>query len=189
MRAPVFVFPLALLVFGAQTAANAPTNAPAVLREATRRYRQVTVDVARPSPTVDISRYVLVTDDVEAVRGDAKRIMRLKADLPLAVQRKDRALFERLFATHFTFRGEDEFWTREEYIRNRVERSEKVGAVRYDNLVLQLFGPVAVLTYRNTVTVTNAGGKQETLHMSWADVYVREAGEWKIAAIHLIEKK
>jgi hypothetical protein len=189
MRAPVFVFPVALLVFGAQTAANAPTNAAALLRETTRRYRPVTVDVARPSPNVDISRYVLITDDVEAARDDARRIMRLKADLPLAVQRKDRTLFDQLFAAHFTFRGEDEFWTREEYIRNRVERSEKVGAVRYDNLVLQFFGPVAVLTYRNTVKVTDASGKEETLHMSWADVYVQEAGEWKIGAIHLIDKK
>jgi ketosteroid isomerase-like protein len=132
---------------------------------------------------------VLITDDVEADRGEAEAIMRLRGKLPLAVQTKDAALFDRILARGFTFRAEDEFWNREQYIRKRVEEPETVGSARYENLVLQLFGEVAVSTYRNVIQLTDASGQAETLYMTWASVYVKEGGEWKVGAVHMIDKK
>jgi hypothetical protein len=41
---------------------------------------------------------------------EAEAMMRLRAKLPLAVQTKDAALFDRILARGFTFRAEDEFW-------------------------------------------------------------------------------
>ena len=152
-------------------------------------HRQKTVTLERPSPNVDISSYVLITDSIEADRGDAEAIMRLRGKLPLAVQTKDADLFDRILARGFTFRAADEFWNREQYIRSRVEEPEKVGSARYENLVLQLFGEVAVSTYRNVVQLRDASGKAETLHMTWASVYVKEDGEWKVGAVHMIDKK
>jgi ketosteroid isomerase-like protein len=157
--------------------------------EMKKRYAPVTITINRPFPNVDITSYVVITDDVEARRKDTEVIMRLKAEFPLAVQTKDAALFDRILARSFTFRAEDQFWQREEYIRNRVERPEMVESPRYENLVLQFFGDTAVLTYRNIVDVQHESGKRQTLHMSWADVYIKEAGEWKIGAAHLIEMK
>ena len=92
---------------------------------------------------------------------------------------KDAALFDRFLARGFTFRAEDEFWNREQYIRKRVEEPETVGSARYENLVLQFFGDIAVSTYRNVLQGTDAGGKTETLYMTWASVYVKEDGEWR----------
>ena len=158
-------------------------------KAAKRQYTQVTVSVDRPSPNVGISSYVLITDDLQSDRADAEAIMRVRTKLPLAVQTKDAALFDRILARGFTFRAADEFWNREQYIRNRVGEGERVGLARYENLVLQLFGEVAVSTYRNIVQLKDASGKAETLHMSWASVYVKEGGEWKIGAVHLIDKK
>jgi ketosteroid isomerase-like protein len=132
---------------------------------------------------------VLITANVEADRADAEAIMRLRANLPLAVQTKDAVLFDRILARGFTFRAADEFWNREQYIRSRVEEPEQVGSARYENLVLQLFGEVAVSTYRNVVQLRDASGKAETLYMTWASVYVKEGGEWKIGAVHMIDKK
>ena len=152
-------------------------------------YTQESVTLDRPSPNVDIDRYVLITDDVEADRGDADAIMRLRSNLPLAVQTKDAALFDRILARSFTFRAADEFWNRQQYIRKRVAEPETVGSARYENLVLQLFGDVAVSTYRNVVELKDADGSPETLYMTWASVYVKEDGEWKVGAVHLIDKK
>ena len=59
-------------------------------------------------------------------------------------------------------------------------------SVQYENLALQFFGEAAMLTYRNTVRITDTSGKPHTLRMSWADVFVREDGEWKIGGSHLI---
>jgi hypothetical protein len=43
--------------------------------------------------------------------------------------------------------------------------------------------------YRNVVSGTDAGGKPETWHMSWVDVFVREDGRWKIGASHLVSER
>jgi ketosteroid isomerase-like protein len=189
MRSSAFVMLWAIPLIGCQGGRNGGNRRPGSEGEANREYSQVTVNLDRPSPNIDISSYVLITDAAEADRGAAEAIMRLKGEFPLAVQTKDAALFDRIFARDFTFRAADEFWQREEYIRNRVERPETVKSARYDNLVLQFFGEVAVLTYRNAVQVKHASGNEETLYMSWADVYVKEGGEWKIGAVHLIDKK
>jgi ketosteroid isomerase-like protein len=157
-------------------------------RSSEREFRQVRVTQEQPSPGVDITDYVLVTDDADAVGADSAAIMRLKAAWPLAMQTKDEELFDRILAADFTFRAQDEFWTRAAYIRDRVNpERETVHSARYENLVLQFFGGVALLTYCNVVDVTSVDGSPSTLRMSWADVYVKEAGEWKIGGSHLID--
>jgi ketosteroid isomerase-like protein len=191
MRLLVFVLLWAIVWTESQAGryGDSQTKQAEIKREAHKQYTQQTISLDRPSSKVDISSYVLITADLEADRGDAEAIIRLRAKLPQAVQTKDAALFDRILARGFTFRAADEFWNREQYIRARVEEPETVGPARYENLVLQLFGEVAVSTYRNIVQLTDASGKPETLYMTWASVYVKEDGEWKIGAVHMIDKK
>jgi ketosteroid isomerase-like protein len=157
--------------------------------ESKGKYKQVTLNLDQQSPNVDIRSYVLITDNLDVDRVDAEAIMRLRAKLPLAVQTKDAALFNSILGRDFTFRAADEFWNREDYIRNRVEESEMVLSAQYENIVLQLFGDVAVSTYRNVIALKDKSGKAATLQMTWASVYVKEDGQWKIGAVHLIDKK
>jgi Domain of unknown function (DUF4440) len=154
-----------------------------------RRHEQLTIKVDRPSPTIDISSYTLITDNAERDRRDAGEFMRVKANLPRAVQTKDKSLFESILARDFTFRGENQWYERDAYIRARVESRERVATVRYENLVLQFFGPMAVLTYRNILNHTDSAGKPDMLYLTWADVWVKEDGKWKIGAIHLISER
>jgi hypothetical protein len=153
------------------------------------RYEQLTIKIDRPSPTIDMSSYTLITDNPERDRPEAAELMRVKADLPRAVQTKNKALFESILARDFTFRGEDQWYGRDAYIRDRVESHERVVTVRYENLVLQLFGEMAVLTYRNVLNHTDSAGMPDMLYFSWADVWVKEDGKWKVGAIHVISKR
>jgi ketosteroid isomerase-like protein len=159
------------------------------ITETKGKYKQVTLNFDQQSPNVDIRSYVLITDNLDADRVEAEAIMRLRAKLPLAVQTKDAALFNSILGRNFTFRAADEFWNREDYIRNRVEESETVLSAQYENVVLQLFSDVAVSTYRNAIELKDKTGKAGTLQMTWASVYVKEDGQWKIGAVHLIDKK
>lgn len=151
-----------------------------------KRYSQIILKVDYVIPTVGISNYTLITDDVEAHRKDAEAIMRVKKDWPLAMQTKDEALFNRILARNFTFRAEDEFYERMNYIRDRVQSPVTVETAQYENLVLQFFGEGAVLTYRNIVKGKDDRGEAETWLYTWADIFVKEDGEWKIGASHLI---
>lgn len=158
---------------------------PALAAEA-RKYEQLTLHVDQSAPGIDISSYTLITNNPERDLHEAAAIMKVKADWPRAMQTKDRALFESILARDFTFRAEDEWYERDAYIRDRIESRERVVAVRYENLVLQFFGQIAVLTYRNVIKHTDVAGKPDTLRLSWADAFVQEQGKWKIAGSHLI---
>ena len=180
----------AVLLIGCQSDRN--TGGPPPEGEGTGTelgaFTQVTVTQERPSPNVDITGYVVITEDAQTTQEDAEAIMRLKALWPLAMQTKDEALFERILAQNFTFRAEDQFWNRTDYILDRVNPvSVTVESARYENLVLQFFGELALLTYRNVVDVTQVDGSPSTISMSWADIYVRERGQWRIGGSHLID--
>ena len=161
-------------------------NCASALAKEARGYEQIAMQSGEQAPGINLAGYTLITNDPERDRLDAADIMRVKAAWPRAMQTKDTALFESILARDFTFRAEDEWYERDAYIRNRVESHERVIAVRYENLVLQFFDQVAVLTYRNVVKHTDATGKPDTLHMSWADIFVRERGTWKIRGSQLI---
>jgi hypothetical protein len=46
-----------------------------------------------------------------------------------------------------------------------------------------------MLTYRNILNHTDSAGKPDMLYLTWADVWVKEDGKWKIGAIHLISER
>lgn len=154
------------------------------------QHHQFTIRNERRVPGVDLTTYSLITNNPEADRREADAILEVKLSWPRAMQTKDAALFDRILARTFTFREADgRLLARDAYIRDRVQRSETVAAARYENVVLQVFGQIAVLSYRNVVSGTDAGGKPETWHMSWVDVFVREDGRWKIGATHMVSER
>jgi ketosteroid isomerase-like protein len=153
-------------------------------------HEQVTIPNERRVPGVDLSAFTLITSNREADRREAEAILEVKVSWPRAMQTKDASMFDRILARDFTFREADgRLFERAAYIRDRIQRSETVASARYENVVLQLFGNMAVMTYRNVVSGTDADGKRETWHMSWADVFVREDGRWKIAASHMVSER
>jgi hypothetical protein len=119
-----------------------------------KKYSQHTIKEINITKTVDIDSFILITDDIEADREDAKEIMEIKRKWPLAMQTKDRNLFNEILAKDFTFRSVDEFYYREDYIHDRVQSPVIVDTAQYQNLVLQFFNETALLTYRNIVKRT-----------------------------------
>src|SRR2546425_12350163 len=108
---------------GCQTNKNSATQQTDSSKQKgpSKKFSQVVLKVNYVIPTVGISEYTLITDDLEAQRKDAEAIMLRKKDMPLAVQRHDAALFNSWLARDFVARGEHEFLgSREDYIRDRV---------------------------------------------------------------------
>jgi len=141
------------------------------------------------TPTVLIQGLTFVTDNFEFEQNDALEILRLKHRLPLAMQTKNRELFEDILAKGFTFRAENEFFNRADYIDNRVAGTWTIDTVTFENLVLQLFDKKALLTYRNTLKGTDVNGKANIEKYSWADIYVKQGESWKVLGIHEIDSR
>ena len=139
------------------------------------------------TPGIGISGVTLVSRDPEKDKADAIAILALKHKWPLAMKTKDRVLFEEILANDFIFRAEDEFFNRADYIQDRVNGTWTIDFVLYQNLVVQIFGQTALLTYRNILDGTTDDGIPDREYYSWADMYVKENGTWKILGSHLIE--
>ena len=177
------------ILFGVVTFFNFGCN-QSQSTEKTTDYEEILITEANLNPTVDIKNYTLVTNNVHLDSIDAIEILKLKRNLPLAMQRKDSALFDSILSIDFTYRGEDEFYkNKKDYIHNRINAHWTIDTVKYQNLVLQFFDDIAVLTYRNTLNGTDDNSRADIEHYSWADIYKKENGKWKIKGIHEIESR
>lgn len=153
-------------------------------------YQQIKIKEQNLTPTIDIKDFTLITNDLEQDSIDAIEILKVKRNLPLAMQKKSKAIFESILSKNFTYRGEDEFYKNsQDFIQNRVNATWTIDTVRYQNLTLQFFDGMAILTYRNTLKGTDDNGKSDIENYSWTDIYVKEDGKWKIEAIHEIESR
>lgn len=141
-------------------------------------------------PGVTLDAYTLIAGDSAAYHQRAEAVMAVKLAWPLAVRTKDAALFDRILARDFTLREADgTLYDRKTYIRDRVHSPERVVAVRYENVVLQFFGPLALITYRNVLDHRDPTGSADPLRLTWADIFVEENGNWRIGASHLIDER
>lgn len=141
------------------------------------------------TPTVNIAKYILISVAGEDRSKDAAEILSVKRRWPLAMQSQRREKFESILSKDFTFTGNGELFNREDYIIDRTKPSEwKITNVKYDNLTLQFLGDRALLSYRNEVTNENINTHLiEMEYISWADVYIKEEGKWKISTAHVID--
>ena len=100
-------------------------------------YIQVIIKEANTTPTVDIKDFTLVSNNIKADSIEAIEIMRVKRNFPLAMQKYDSLLFESILSKSFTFRAQNEFFNRTDYIANRVHGTWTIDTVKFKNLVLQ----------------------------------------------------
>lgn len=152
-------------------------------------FQQVNINEENITPTVDIRSYALITNDRTKDSTEAREILKVKRNFPLAMQRKDSLLFEQILGKSFTFRADDEFFNRADYIRDRIHSTWTIDTVRYENLALQFFGDVAVLTYKNSLNGTDDAGRSNLEKYTWADMYGIEDGKWKLLSVHCIDAK
>ena len=147
------------------------------------------IEEQNQTPTVDIEKYTLISQPGDDRATDASEILKVKRQWPMIMQSPTVAGFDSILSQKFTFTDHGHLLNRAEYITDRTGPSEwKIIHVSYDNLTLQFFGDKALLTYQNTVTNEHATTKTiEREYISWADMYAKENGKWKIDAAHVID--
>jgi ketosteroid isomerase-like protein len=155
----------------------------------TGNYSALEILAPNETPTVDIEKYVLISHSNDVRKSDASEILAVKRKWPLAMQSPSIRAFDSLLSKDFVFAADGQLLNRKDYINDRTSSSEwKITHVKYDNMALQFFGDIALLTYRNQVKNENINTNAvEIEYMSWADVYNKEEGKWKIDAAHVVD--
>lgn len=134
-------------------------------------------------PIVKIGEFTLLTDNAERDQPEAHAIVQAKADWPYAMHTKQRADFDAVLVRSFTLHAPDGLMDRETYLEKRLADSSRTKLATYDNVVLQIFGDHAIMTYHNIV---ESEPDPWTESMSWMDTFIREDGRWKISASRMI---
>ena len=150
------------------------------------KYVQVKYSIDINAPSVGITSYTLITNNLANDSAAARQLINEKVILPLAMQNHDFKLFDSTLATDFIYQGEEAFFNRAEYIRDRVTAQWMISDVQYENLVLQFFDGYGVLTYRNKVKEKDELGKDQLYTWFWTDVWVKENGRWKLKNLRAI---
>jgi hypothetical protein len=165
-------------------------NDTAAEKPVSKDLHQIIITEENSTHTIDIKNFSLIGDSSETQIADAKEILKVKRKWPMAMQQKSRVLFEEILSKDFSMRGEGEFFgNREDYIKDREKGTWSIDTVRYENLVLQFFGEIAILTYRNKLKGTDIAGIPNKEFYTWADMFKKENGAWKILASHCIDAR
>ncbi|WP_420139059.1 nuclear transport factor 2 family protein [Sphingomonas sp.] len=103
-----------------------------------------------------------------------------------AYKTRDRAALERILADDFTAVYPDNRVLRKaELIAAATGTSRVIETIDWANLRVLVFGDVAVVTARSTLSGTSAG-KPFTASNDYADVYAKRDGRWQAISAHVV---
>lgn len=187
MRQSIFIILICHIIFNSCVEKKSQNNN--AVNEGTGFSTLVEISETNPTPTVDIENYKLISDSKKDRKADAEQILKVKRRWPLAMQSRKASDFDSILSKNFTFKSRDRFYNRADYIKDRTREDEwKITFVKYDNITLQFFANMGILSYVNHITNKNVNtGAIEYEHISWVDIYIIEEGKWKISAAHSID--
>jgi ketosteroid isomerase-like protein len=101
-----------------------------------------------------------------------------------ALERKDRAMLERLMADGFYISppGELQKVERSEWLKNAQEMDWD--SLKYHNFKVDIYGDTAVATSRLDFAVTTRSGLPISTSSPVTDIWVMRNGQWQVAARH-----
>ena len=134
MRLPVTILFFCLFVIGCNSKDTSKNEENKNQSNTSGQFAQVVIKEDNLTTTVDIDSFILISKDVERQQADAKAIMAVKRKWPLAMQTKDRNLFDSILARDFTFKSATQFHNRQDYIDDRVNSPVIVDTAKYENL-------------------------------------------------------
>lgn len=149
-------------------------------------YKLVYIKTDLNTPTARIDTLTLITNNILRDSANAQALIHAKVLLPLAMQKHDAVLFDSVLAKEFIYHDEEAFFNRQEYIHDRVNGKWTITDVQYENVVLEFYEDIAVLSYRNVVKETDEFGKPQTFVWFWTDIWTNENGRWKLKVLRAI---
>jgi uncharacterized protein (TIGR02246 family) len=100
----------------------------------------------------------------------------------LAMVKGDVAALERLLADDLTYtHSNGTVETKQQFLASITAKTLEYRAIEAEDVKVSLHGDTAILTGRAAVKVVN-GGREMDLSLRFTAVYIREGGQWKLAA-------
>ena len=117
--------------------------------------------------------------------GDEQQIRKIEQDWINAIVKRDGAFLAKLEADDYTFTGADGVvLDKPGDIKNISSGDTVFDDIKIDSVKVRFYGNTAIV---NGLGTAKAHAKEEDLsgQYSWADVFVKQGGQWKAASAHV----
>jgi len=117
-----------------------------------------------------------------------KEIRQLESDIFAAIQQKDPQKLATILADDFVYRNPlvDEV-AKPAFLAQIAAIPVKINALWSEDMKVNVYGEVAVLTGTQKAKTQDATGREETSATAFTDVFVRRNGRWQLALAYGVE--
>src|SRR5882762_5343901 len=113
---------------------------------------------------------------------DKKQILKLEDDWVRALEKQDRQGLTKVLAREFTFIEPDgSLINRDDYLADRSTNASDIGSFEIAEVKVRVFGGSALVTGLSKITERRQGN-QYRFSLRWKELWVKEAGNWKVLA-------
>jgi ketosteroid isomerase-like protein len=117
-----------------------------------------------------------------------KEIRQIESEIFAAIQQKDTKKLEGILAADFVYRnplaGET---AKPAFLAGIKAIPVKINALWSEDMKVNVYGEVAILTGTQKAKTQDATGKEETSATAFTDVFVRRNGRWQLALAYGVE--
>jgi|SRR6266487_4901682 ketosteroid isomerase-like protein len=129
-----------------------------------------------------IALFVAATVHAAEKLSDEKQILKLEDDWVRALEKQDREGLNKILAREFIFIEPDgSLINRDEYLADRSANASDIGSFKIADVQVRVFGDSALVTGVAKISERHQGN-QYRFSLRWKELWVKEAGNWKVLA-------
>ena len=114
--------------------------------------------------------------------SDEEQILKLEDDWVRALEKQDREGLNKILAREFTFIEPDgSLINRDDYLADRSSNASDTESFEIADVKVRVFGDSALVTGISKITERRQGNRYR-FSLRWKELWVREAGKWKVLA-------
>jgi ketosteroid isomerase-like protein len=123
-----------------------------------------------------------IASAAESPVTDQRQILALEEAWGSALESEDHAALDRIIASDFTFIEPDgTLLKRAAYLADRSNNPAEIHSFKISEMLVRVFGSTALVSGLSTIDESLAG-KRYKYQLRWKEMWVKEAGSWKVLA-------
>ncbi|HZF40843.1 MAG TPA: nuclear transport factor 2 family protein [Blastocatellia bacterium] len=126
-------------------------------------------------------------ENSEKLTEAQQAILLLEEEIFGAVKTRDASALERVLADDFVYRSPGKEVYRDDFLKLCATFPYEITSIRGEELKVNVYGNLAVVTGLQTARTAGGEGKEETSIVAFTDVFVNQKGRWMLSLAHAVD--
>jgi len=116
-----------------------------------------------------------------------QEILLLEEEIFGAVKSRDASVLERVLTDDFVYRSPGQEVSRDDFLKLCATFPYEITAIRGEELKVNVYGNLAVVTGLQIAKTAGGEGKEETGAVAFTDVFVKQKDKWMLSLAHAVD--